>query len=113
MSKHKMTAWAPFGLEPDSLEVLIEYKFSPGRPAKMYLRNGDPGYPADPAEVDFLSAKLVHHTINDSMQKMLDEWAVEYLASDDGFTDAVENAQDDSERDYDRALDAYERRADR
>lgn len=104
-----MTAWAPFGLQPDSLECVIEYTYSPGSPAVYY---GTP-QPADPASVDFVSAKLVHHQINDSMQKMLDEWAVEYLASDDGFTDAVENALDAAERDYDRALDAYERRADR
>ena len=108
MSKHKMTAWAPFGLQPDALEVQIEYTFSAGRPAVMYLRNGDPGYPADPAEADLISVKCVH-PLNDAMQKMLDEWAGEYLGTE-GYEDAIENARDDGERDYDRALDAYERR---
>ncbi|GHV34752.1 hypothetical protein AGMMS4952_27140 [Spirochaetia bacterium] len=27
--------------------------FHPGRPAKMYLRNGDPGYPAEDDECDY------------------------------------------------------------
>lgn len=36
MSKHKMTAWAPFGLQPDSLECVIEYTYSPGSPAVYY-----------------------------------------------------------------------------
>ncbi len=95
MSKHKMLAYCPFGIEPDSLEVLIEYTYSPGRPARMYLRNGDPGYPADPPEVDFVSAKLTLHTIDDSMQKMLDEWAAEYLSEDYGRAKALDNAMDD------------------
>ncbi len=94
-AKHRMTAWCPFGLNKDGLEVVIQFKYSPGRPAVMYLKNGDPGYPADPPEVDFVEANLVHHTIDTGMQKMLDEWAVEYLASDDGFLEAVEAAQEE------------------
>ena len=104
MSIRKRT-WAPFGLQPDSLECVIEYSFTPGSPAVYY---GTP-QPADPAEVDLISVKLVHHQIDDAMQKMLDEWAGEYLSTD-GYEDAIENAHDDGERDYDRALDAYERR---
>ena len=26
----------------------VEYEYSPGRPGRMYLRNGDPGYPDEP-----------------------------------------------------------------
>lgn len=32
-------------------EVTIHYDYSQGRPAVMYLRNGDPGYPEEPAEL--------------------------------------------------------------
>ncbi len=91
MSKHKMTAYAPFGLQPDSLECVIEYTYSPGSPAVYY---GTP-QPADPASVDFVSVKLTLHTIDDSMQKMLDEWAAEYLSEDYGRAKALDNAMDD------------------
>jgi hypothetical protein len=94
MSKHKMKAFCPFGLQPDSLEVEIEFEYRPGRPAVMYLRNGDPGYPADPPEIDMISATLVHHKIDDSMQGMLDEWASEYL-SGEGYDKAIDMADDD------------------
>ena len=36
----------------DDVELEIQFSYTPGRPAVMYLPNGDPGYPADPAEVD-------------------------------------------------------------
>jgi len=32
-------------------EWTAPYDSSPGRPAVMYLRNGDPGYPEDPPEL--------------------------------------------------------------
>ena len=35
------------------LVVRIEARVYPGCPARMYERNGDPGYPAEPPEVDF------------------------------------------------------------
>jgi hypothetical protein len=91
MSKHKMTAWAPFGLQPDSLECVIEYTYSAGSPAVYY---GTP-QPADPASVDFHSVKLVHHQIDTGLQLMLDEWAAEYLSEDYGREKAIDNATDD------------------
>jgi hypothetical protein len=35
-------------------DVTVEYDWTPGRPAVMYLRNGDPGYPEDPAEFEIV-----------------------------------------------------------
>jgi hypothetical protein len=32
-------------------EWTAHYDYSPGRPAVMYLRNGDPGYPEDPPQL--------------------------------------------------------------
>ena len=32
-------------------DQLVRYEFTPGRPGCMYLRNGDPGYPEEPAEL--------------------------------------------------------------
>jgi len=92
-TRHEIKAWAPFGLQPDSLEVLIQYTYTPGNAAVLY---GTP-QPADPAELDFESVKLVHHQIDESMQLMLDEWAAEYI-SGDGYWDACEKACDDGDR---------------
>jgi len=39
-------------------DVEVSYAYSPGRPGKMYLRNGDPGYPDEPAELEILSVPL-------------------------------------------------------
>ena len=40
--------------------VTFEVKFNatPGSPGRMYLANGDPGYPDEPPEVEILSVKL-------------------------------------------------------
>ena len=92
MSKHTITAFAPFGLDPDGLPCDITFTYSKGRPAVMHLRNGDPGYPADPPDVDFISVKCVDLDLSPTYQKMLDDWAIAYLASDDGFGSAVDFA---------------------
>ena len=92
MSKRTITAFAPFGLDPDGLPVDITFNYTKGRPAVMYLRNGDPGYPADPAEVEFVSVTCEDLTLPPAYQKKLDEWAVEYLASDDGYGKALDFA---------------------
>ena len=55
----------------------IEFRIWPGRPAVMYLRNGDPGYPEDPAELEVLSVK-------DSGTDLTDRYA-ETLEDDDNF----------------------------
>ena len=34
----------------------VEYEYSPGRPGRMYLRNGDPGDPDEPPE--FAATKI-------------------------------------------------------
>jgi hypothetical protein len=35
----------------------VDYKITPGRDAVMYLPNGDPGYPAEPPEIEIISVK--------------------------------------------------------
>lgn len=92
--KHKLRAYCPFGL--GEVAVDIRFTYSPGRPAVMYLRNGDPGYPADPAEVEFVSA---HIEVDDPMlNKLAAEWAEEWLASDEGYQAACEAAEDADDR---------------
>ena len=116
MSKHKMTAWCPFGLEPDALEVLIEYTFSPGRPAVMYLRNGDPGHPGWDAEVEVVSIKPGagnHGVFTDIADRMLLDEAQDWL-DNEGHDAALEIAAEDHEADREEARErAAEMRADR
>jgi hypothetical protein len=33
-------------------DYTVWFDYSPGRPGKMYLRNGDPGYPDEPPELE-------------------------------------------------------------
>lgn len=34
--------------------IEVTYSYSPGRPGRMYMPNGDPGYPDEPAEWELL-----------------------------------------------------------
>ena len=88
MSKHTMTAYCPFGLQPDSIQVEIVYTYTPGSRATRID-------PADPAEVDFVSARATLHTLDDTMAAMLDEWASEALSEDYWREKALDIATDD------------------
>lgn len=103
---HKMIAYAPFGLEPDAIEVLLTFTFLPGTRATHID-------PADPAEVEFVSATATLHTLDAGMQAMLDDWGREYLANE-GFADAADTASEDIEAAREEARErAYEERAGR
>ena len=39
----------------EPIEVTIEAEFTPGRPGRRYMANGDPGYPDEPDEIHILS----------------------------------------------------------
>ena len=87
MANHTLTAYCPLGL--GEIAVEITYRFTPGRPARgpSYASGGEP---ADPPEVEFISAST---TVNDDLVKlMVTEWAEEWLG-DDGFDEAVDNAE--------------------
>ena len=102
---HRMKALCPFAL--DSIEVEIVYTFTPGAPEQgpSYSSGGQPG---DPDEVEFVSVEtwLTSAFLPvPSIRKMLDEWAIEYLASDDGFAAAVEQAEEDDDAARERAAE--------
>tara|TARA_R110002126_G_scaffold232379_1_gene376826 strand:- start:24 stop:377 length:354 start_codon:yes stop_codon:yes gene_type:complete len=103
MNKHKMVAYAPFGLEPDAIDVLITFTFLPGARATRID-------PADPAEVEFVSATATLHTLDTGMQAMLDDWAREYLG-DAGYSDACASAEDDNTGAREDAADFRRRQA--
>jgi hypothetical protein len=94
---------------PDSLPVFLgdneywaEFDYTPGRPGKMYLSNGDPGYPDEPEEITLIRvfgsrhdlwAKSMHpDTIADVEQQIREQIAELYEA------EQAERAE--RERDY-------------
>jgi hypothetical protein len=36
----------------------VEFNATPGRPGRMHMANGDPGYPDEPAEIEIINIKL-------------------------------------------------------
>jgi len=92
------------GMPDDEHEVAyptaeITFTYKRGSPAVMYQRNGDPGWPAEPAEIEFISAKLVNGDGLRPTQDQLDDWAQDWLDSDAGFNLALEEVERDLERD--------------
>ena len=59
--------------------VEIEYKYTPATPDVMYLRNGDPGHPGDPAEISLISVKGMPSV------EELEARLAEFLQLDDDF----------------------------
>ncbi len=54
MSDYTATVTIPIGTgkQMGEADVVVEYSYSPGTPDVMYLKNGDPGYPGDPPELE-------------------------------------------------------------
>lgn len=89
--------------------LAITYRYSAGRPA--YTPRGEyaPIDPPDPAEVEFVSAKLINSDETSPSQEQVNDWAEEWLASDEGYNRAAHHAVEASEPDPD---EAYERMRD-
>jgi len=52
-------------------EVDIHYSYTGGYPAVMYLPNGDPGYPEEPAEIEVLAVSLIQES---KIQALPTDW---------------------------------------
>jgi len=66
--------------------VIVEYEYTPGRPGMRTLRNGDPGYPDEPAEVVIVQV-LVNGAMVDAdkfADSVLDQWIDDIRGSDQG-----------------------------
>ena len=78
-TKHTMDV--PVTVGDDEVIVAVNYNYSPGRPAVMYLRNGDPGYPADPPEIEAMEMKVkgehVPQWFADAVCDAIHEWLYE------------------------------------
>jgi hypothetical protein len=52
------------------LPVNVEFTYVPARPGRMYLSNGDPGYPPEESEVDLVS--VTHEVKGESFDMLAD-----------------------------------------
>ena len=88
--------------------LTVSFDYYKGSPAVRYLRNGDPGYPSEPAEVDLISVKLngieVSDTISVKEEDEIMEACFEWIAD---YDEPDEYDRADYERDcaIDRALE--------
>lgn len=85
-------------------KVEITYSYSPGSPAVMYQRNGDPGWPAEPAEIELINVHLIDGDGLAPNDQQLREWAYDWL-HDAGFDQACEHAEECRRPDPDEARD--------
>ena len=111
-TEHKLRTTLSHG-DPDigaEIDVEIIFNYTSGRPAVMYLRNGDPGYPADPDEIEFIKVTPLCNgkpspfvgAFADLQQESLNDLAHNWLESEDGVSEAMSavDADMDSAREY-------------
>lgn len=94
--------------DESEINVKVEYSYYAGCPGKMYMANGDPGYPEEPASIDILSIKeaetnreILDEELSDSTRERLEDECMEHAAD---YALSVEE---------DRAIDRYEGRLER
>jgi len=64
-------------------DIVVDFK--KGSPAVMYQRNGDPGWPADPAEIELLDVALFKGDGIAPTKEQMWDWVQEWLDSDQGY----------------------------
>lgn len=79
-------------------DVVVEFKYHEGRPAVMYLRNGDPGYPEEPPEIEIVQITPAYGgEIGDELFNELDEQLQDSQAFMDAAWEVVEAANSPEE----------------
>ena len=67
-------------------EYTARFDYRPGRPGRNYMPNGDPGYPADPAELYVISLERDGRTVGEeelapdqleSIERQVGDWIIE------------------------------------
>lgn len=53
--------------------VEVSFHLTKGRPGRMYLRNGDPGYPPEPAEVEDVTFQVTFYSRHDEGGNLIEE----------------------------------------
>lgn len=75
-------------LDDVEVDITITFDYEPGRPAVWYLSNGDPGYPAEPAEIDVI------RTVRSDTGEEID------IDTSNMQSELIAAAEDESERQY-------------
>ena len=83
----------PFTVDDADVLAEVEYNYTKGSPAVMYQRNGDPGWPADPPEIEVLSIQVKHKEVPD--------WLFDLLVDGD-FYQRLFDKHEEPEREYER-----------
>jgi hypothetical protein len=81
----------PDGVADEEIETRVDLTctFLAGRPAVMYMRNGDPGYPAEPDEIELCHVSVAGVLLADKhplvilLNRWMDEDETFYLAVGD------------------------------
>jgi hypothetical protein len=60
-------------IEKGGYELEVVYDYTPCRPGRMYLDNGDPGYPDDPPELDITAVYLNLPQVQLNLKDILDD----------------------------------------
>lgn len=99
MSRHKITWMRPCG--EDDIEYDVTFEHRRGRPAVWTLRNGDPGYPAEPDEFEAIDIKPAAGTLSACEKAYLLDQAQQWLDGE-GCEEASEIvvANDERAREY-------------
>lgn len=84
------------------VDLEVEFDHTPYRPAVMYLRNGDPGYPAEGGEIEVTDVFLN----GTSVMELLSDWTMQQIQ------DQLEEIDFDQERADRAGEDEAERRRD-
>ena len=116
MSKHNFQT--EFDIGGNTVDLWVTYTCTPGTPDVYYLRNGDPGYPGDPPEMEIESIKWaktppgtapVWHEIKDEALFDLlcnDEWLEQELWSAATVDDEADRADYEYDRRRDEAMES-------
>jgi len=97
------TQKVPCTFEETEFTADVSYSFSKGSPAVMYQRNGDPGWPAEPAEIEITGIEVDGQAVPKFVYDAISQ-------SDRVLTWLYEHHEDTSEDD--RADYEYDRRRD-
>ena len=69
----------PVTVGNDGIIAAVTYTYSPGKPEVRYQRNGDPGWPAEPAEVEIVSVKIAGEPVPDWFDKAAHDFIHDWL----------------------------------
>jgi len=85
----KITIETEIEVHGDEVLVTVDAEYTAGRPGRMYMSNGDPGYPEEPDEVDIIMVTgedgVEYEPTKEELERIEEEVITEILElQDDG-----------------------------